>query len=130
MFKSIIKICSMVLVLGVTLLDANPLNQSKDVDGMQVIVRSAQSMVVGSNELFIEVSKDSKIISDLKILQIKVFMPEMPGMPYMESKANGELVDGKYKVVVNLAMGGTWQYQVRFKSADGTKHKVRGSLNI
>ena len=57
-------------------------------------------------------------------------MPEMPGMPYMESEENAVLVDGKYKVSVNVPMGGTWQYQLKFKASDEVVHTVKGSVNF
>mgnify|MGYP003960953733 FL=1 len=57
-------------------------------------------------------------------------MPEMPGMPYMEYKAKAKLVNGEYKMMINFAMGGTWQYQLKFKTSDNKIHTLRGSVNI
>ena len=77
----------------------------------------------------VELGKDGNNITDAKV-KIKVFMPEMPGMPYMEYKAKAKLVEGKYKMMLNFSMGGTWQYHLKFKSKDGKIHTVRGSVNI
>ena len=57
-------------------------------------------------------------------------MPEMPGMPYMEYEDKATLVDGKYKMNANLTMGGTWQYQLKFKTEDEVVHTVKGSVNL
>lgn len=62
--------------------------------------------------------------------KVKVFMPEMPGMPYMEYEEKAQFVNGEYKVLINFSMGGTWQYQLKFKTDDGKVHKVRGSVNL
>ena len=57
-------------------------------------------------------------------------MPEMPGMPYMESKVKGKTTDGVYDAKINLSMGGTWQYQIKFKTEDEKVHKIKGSVNL
>ena len=54
----------------------------------------------------------------------------MPGMPYMESKVKDETIDGIVTASVHLAMSGTWQYIIKFKTDDNKIHKIRGSLNI
>jgi hypothetical protein len=48
----------------------------------------------------------------------------------MESKAKGATTNGIFNTKVNFSMGGTWQYQLKFKTADGAVHKVRGSVNL
>jgi hypothetical protein len=54
----------------------------------------------------------------------------MPGMPYMEFTDKAKLVDGKYKLMINFSMAGTWQYQLKFKTADREVHTIRGSVNL
>ena len=126
--KNIIKI-----VLGFFLtfgfLHAELLEQNGQKDGFDIKLTSAKALVVGKNDFIIELSKDSKVVDNAKV-KIKFFMPEMPGMPYMESEENAVLVDGKYKVSVNVPMGGTWQYQLKFKASDEVVHTVKGSVNF
>ena len=126
--KNLIKI-----VLGLFLtfgfLNAELLEQSGQKDGFDVKLNSTKALIVGTNEFVVELFKDSKVINTAKV-KVKFFMPEMPGMPYMESEENAVLVDGKYKMNINIPMGGTWQYQLKFKTDDGVVHIVKGSVNL
>ena len=126
--KNLIKI-----VLGLFLtfgfLNAELLEQSGQKDGFDVKLSSTKALIVGTNEFVVELFKDSKVINTAKV-KVKFFMPEMPGMPYMESEENAVLVDGKYKMNINIPMGGTWQYQLKFKTDDGVVHIVKGSVNL
>ncbi len=121
------------IVLGIFLtlgfLHAELLEQNGQKDGFDIKLTSSKALVVGKNDFVIELSKDSKIVDNAKV-KIKFFMPEMPGMPYMESEENAVLVDGKYKVSLNISMGGTWQYQLKFKTTDEVVHTVKGSVNF
>jgi len=96
--------------------------------GLDVVFSSDKPLVVGDNSIDVAVSKDGKPIHGAKV-EMKVFMPEMPGMPYMESvelmKPNGDLYSGN----VNLSMGGTWQVKI-FIEADGKKYKMSSSIII
>ena len=126
--KNLIKV-----VLGFFLtfgfLHAELLEQKGQKDGFDIKLTSIKALVVGKNDFIIELSKDSKVVDNAKV-KIKFFMPEMPGMPYMESEENAILVDGKYKVSINISMGGTWQYQLKFKASDEVVHTVKGSVNF
>ena len=126
--KNLIKI-----VLGLFLtfgfLNAELLEQSGQKDGFDVKFSSTKALIVGTNEFVVELFKDSKVINTAKV-KVKFFMPEMPGMPYMESEENAVLVDDKYKMNINIPMGGTWQYQLKFKTDDGVVHIVKGSVNL
>jgi len=126
--KNLFKILLGLFVLT-SLSFAEPLLQEGSKDGYDVKLSSEKSLVVGNNELFIELTKDGEIAENTKV-KIKFYMPEMPGMPYMEYEDKAKLVDGKYKVNINFSMGGTWQYQLKFKTEDGKVHKIRGSVNI
>ena len=126
--KNIIKIV-LGFFLTFTFLHAELLEQNGQKEGYDVILKSSKALVVGSNELLISLSKDSKITDDAKV-KIKFFMPEMPGMPYMESEDNATLVNGVYKMNINLPMSGTWQYQLKFKTEDGVVHTIKGSVNL
>ena len=126
--KSLFK-AVLALFLAVGILNADPLLQEGNKNGYDVKLSSEKSLVVGSNDISIELLKDGEILSDAKV-KIKFFMPEMPGMPYMEDEQKGKLVDGKFMIKTNFSMSGTWQYQLKFKTSDGKVHKIRGSVNI
>ncbi len=97
-------------------------------DGYDVGVSSKKPLIVGNNTIKIALFKDGKKV-DAKI-KVKFFMPEMPGMPYMESKAKTKAKEGEASVQVNFSMAGTWQYQLKFKTADDEVHKIKGSVNL
>ena len=126
--QNIIKIV-LGLFLTFTFLNAELLEQNGEKDGFNVKLTSSKALVVGSNELLITLSKDSKVIETAKV-KAKFFMPEMPGMPYMESEDNATLVNGVDKMNINLPMSGTWQYQLKFKTDDGVFHTIKGSVNL
>lgn len=126
--KNLMKIIATLLV-GTTLMFAEPISQEGSKNGYDIKLTSTKSLVVGNNDMFIELGKDNQVLTDAKV-KIKFYMPEMPGMPYMEYEDKGKVIDGKYKVNINFSMGGTWQYQLKFKTQDGKVHKVRGSVNL
>ena len=115
--------------LTFTFLNAELLEQNGQKDGYDVTLKSSKALVVGSNEFLVKLSKDSKVIENAKV-KAKFFMPEMPGMPYMESESEATLVNGVYKLNINLPMSGTWQYQLKFKTDDGVVHTIKGSVNL
>jgi hypothetical protein len=126
--KNLFKIfISLLLFLGV--LFAQPIEHNGQKDGYDVILISKKSLTVGNNDFIIELSKDGTVITDAKI-KLKVFMPEMPGMPYMEYEEKAYLDDGKFKVNINFSMAGTWQYHLKFKTKDDVIHTIRGSINL
>jgi len=93
-------------------------------------IYSDKNLVVGNNTLKMKIfNKDKDVTSSFKS-KIKVFMPEMPSMPYMEYKNKGVFVDGLIKFNINLSMGGTWQYHIFVKSKNMKTKKIRGSLNL
>lgn len=126
--KSLFKLFS-ILILAFSIANAQPESQTGNKNGYDIKLSSQKSLTVGLNTFFVELSKDGKTITSAKV-KAKFYMPEMPGMPYMEFKDKAKLVDGKYKMNINFSMGGTWQYQLMFKTEDGKVHKLRGSVNI
>jgi len=130
MHKHINRVLWIMLAWSMVSLNANTFNETLKADDINIVVNTDKALIVGSNQISVELTKDSKPITDLKILQMKVFMPEMPGMPEMEYKADAKLVDGKYILDINFAMNGTWQYKIRFKTSDGKKYKTKSSINI
>ncbi len=124
LFKSIF-----ILLFTFSLSNADIISQSGQKDGFDVKIKSEKSLVVGNNTFFVELLKDGKAVTSAKV-KLKFFMPEMPGMPYMEYEDEATLVDGKYKVNINLSMGGTWQYMIKFKTEDGAVHSIKSSVNL
>lgn len=126
--KSIFKVL-VAMLFAVGILSAEPVSQTGEKDGYTIKLTSEKSLVVGDNDIFVELSKDGQAITNAKV-KSKFFMPEMPGMPYMEYTDKAKLVNGKYKMMINFSMGGTWQYQLKFKTKEGKVHTVRGSVNL
>ena len=126
--KNLVKVV-LSLFLMAWVMYAEPVSQSGEKDGYAVSIKTEKSLVVGSNDFFVTLSKDDMIVKDAKV-KIKVFMPEMPGMPYMDYQAKAKYLNGAYKMVVNFSMGGTWQYHLKFKTQDNKVHTIRGSVNL
>lgn len=123
-FKAVIA-----LLMSVGFLYAEPLLQEGSKNGYDIAISSEKSLVVGDNEIFVALSQNGEAVKNVKV-KAKFYMPEMPGMPYMEYIGKGKLVGDKFKMLINFSMGGTWQYQLKFKTEDGKVHKVRGSVNL
>ncbi|XPV68460.1 MAG: FixH family protein [Halarcobacter sp.] len=117
------------LLLTFGLLNADPIDLSGKKDGYEITLKSEKSLVVGNNTFFITLAKDTVAVTNAKV-KIKFFMPEMPGMPYMEQTQKAKFVDGKFKTSINFPMGGTWQYHLKFKTQDGKVHTIRSSINL
>mgnify|MGYP005988142161 CR=1 FL=1 len=122
-------ILMLMAIFATTFLSADVIQQNGIKNGYQVNFYTKDTPISGNNNFYVKLSKDGNPVTDAK-MKIKVFMPEMPGMPYMDYKAKAKLVDGEYKMMINFSMGGTWQYHLKFKTSDKKVHTVRGSVNI
>lgn len=107
-----------------------PVHEMKHNGDLMVMITSEKPLVNGRNELEVMLIDSNNELVSVEKVKMKVFMPEMPGMPYMEYTGNGKLIDNKYKIEINFGMGGTWQYQLKYKKNEGSIHSVRGSFNI
>ena len=123
------KIIFMLMFFVGVVLNANVIEQNGKKNGYDLKLYTKTTPISGNNDFFVKLSKDGAIIDNAK-MKIKVFMPEMPGMPYMEYKAKAKRIDGEYKMEINFSMSGTWQYHLKFKTIDKKVHTVRGSVNI
>jgi len=123
------KIIFMLMFFVGIVLNANVIEQNGEKNGYDLKLYTKTTPISGNNDFYVTLEKSGKVISNAK-MKIKVFMPEMPGMPYMEYKAKAKLVDGVYKMMINFSMSGTWQYHLKFKTIDNKVHTVRGSVNI
>ena len=119
----------LILLISFGILNATPIEQNGSKNGYDVKLTSEKSLVVGDNIFFVEIYKEGKLINDAKV-KAKFFMPEMPGMPYMEYEDKAQIENGKYKMMINFSMGGTWQYHLKFKTLDDEVHTLRGSVNL
>ena len=121
----------MVLSMLMLSLGANAAAFEKSVTGRTgtVLVSAEKPIVVGVNTLRLHVQhKGEDVEGDVSV---KVFMPAMPGMPYMEDKAVAKTVDsGTYEVDIALSMGGTWQIHIFVAPRNGKKFRLKSSINI
>ena len=126
--KNIFKVF-VALFLAASFLNANSLKESLNIEGYTVELTSKRDLSAGSNEFFAKITKDGKEINDAK-LKAKFFMPEMPGMAYLEHEGEGKFENGVYKFIINFCMDGTWQYNIKFKTADEKVHSVKSSVSF
>ncbi|MCK9473804.1 FixH family protein [Sulfurimonas sp.] len=99
---------------------------------LHVMLSSEKVLSQGQNKIKVELNKGSHDGASIvaKDVRVKFFMPEMPGMPFMESKNICKKVQNYFECDVNFAMDGTWQYQVFIKDEQGKDYKYKGSVNL
>lgn len=116
------------LLLGASLLQAVAFEKVVKAKTTEVAISSEKPLTTGNNTLKIAIA-DAKYAD--AAVRVKVFMPAMPGMPYMESEVDAKnLNGGKYEANVNLSMGGTWQVHIFIMPKTGKKTRVKTSINI
>jgi hypothetical protein len=93
---------------------------------LNVTYSSDKPLVVGDNTIDVAITKDGKVLKDAKV-EFKIFMPEMPGMPYMEEVKSMTASGDNYSTNVNFSMGGTWQVKIYIEK-DGKKYKHSSSV--
>lgn len=93
---------------------------------LKVTYASAKPLVVGDNTIEVGVSKDAKPFTGAKV-EMKVFMPEMPGMPAMSYRKVLDASGDKYSGNINFSMGGTWQVKIYIEK-DGKKYRHKSSV--
>jgi hypothetical protein len=93
---------------------------------LDVTYSSAKTLVVGDNTINVSIKDAGKAVTDAKV-ELKIFMPEMPGMPYMEEVKTMATSGDNYSGNVNFSMGGTWQVKI-FVEKDGKKYKYSSSV--
>ena len=125
--KTIVKVL-LITLLGASLLQAAAFEKQAKTRAAKVMLISEKPLTTGHNSFKITVDGDKFKDADVSI---KVFMPAMPGMPYMESVADAKSVgNGTYEANVNLAMGGTWQVHIFITPKNGKKIRAKTSINI
>jgi len=95
-----------------------------------VLISSEKPLSVGSNTLILSLSEEGQALEGTGV-EVKAFMPAMPGMPAMKSVAKAiDRGNGKYEVKLNLAMNGTWQLHIFIRPVEGKKARVKTSLSF
>lgn len=117
-----------IILLASSLLYSGAFEKVAKSRATQVMLSSEKPLSTGNNTINFEVGhknyKDST-------MSVKVFMPAMPGMPYMQSVSEAKsLGDGKFTANVNLSMGGTWQVHIFLTPKSGKKVRAKTSINI
>lgn len=99
---------------------------------LHVMLSSDRVLSEGQNRIKVELNKGEHggAVVVAKDVRIKFFMPEMPGMPYMESKEICKKAGDSFECNVNLPMNGTWQYQLFIKDDKNKDYKYKGSVNL
>ena len=96
----------------------------------KIHMSSDKPIGTGYNTFILELKQNGKVPQGAKV-DVKAFMPAMPGMPAMESKAQGKsLGAGKYEVKLNIAMTGTWQIHIFITPTEGKRTRVKTSINF
>lgn len=99
---------------------------------IHVMLSSDKVLSEGPNKIKVELNRGEHggAVVAAKDVRVKFFMPEMPGMPYMESKDICKKIDKYFECNANFGMSGTWQYQVFIKDENNKDYKYKGSFNL
>ncbi len=116
-------------LLSIGTLFAAPLNSSGKASDITVKIQSDKDLFVGQNNVTISLAKGGKPLT-AKSVEIKTFMPEMPGMPEMSDKEEAKGKDGIYKGSLNFSMNGTWQVTVTIVDTDGKRKRYKTSVSL
>lgn len=125
--KKLLKILTL-LVLSVSLLQAAAFEKTANGGGVMAVISSDKPLTTGNNTLHVSIKEPQ--YKDAAVA-LKVFMPEMPGMPPMEMQSNAKAMgNGIYKTDINFSMSGTWQVWILITPKSGQKIRIKTSLNI
>ena len=118
------------LMLGMSLLQAAAFEKEAKSRTTKVHISSEKPIGTGFNVFTFDITKDGKAPLGARV-DIKAFMPAMPGMPAMDSKVTAkDLGNGKYEAKLNIAMNGTWQIHIFITPVKGKKTRVKTSINF
>ena len=117
------------VVLGLSSLYAAGFSKSGTAGNLEVEYYSAKPLTQGMNMINVKIKDAGKVVSDAKVT-VKVSMPEMPGMPAMESKSEAMPMNGEYMAHVTFSMNGTWQVSIEIETKDGKKQRLKSSVNL
>lgn len=118
----------MILLLGASLAMAGGFSKTGKSGGLTVEYGAEKPLAAGNNPMSVKLSYKGKPVEGADVT-LKYFMPEMPGMPYMEYQDQGkEIAPGVYEIKINFAMGGTWQGRLYIITKDGKKFLHKSSV--
>ena len=121
-------------IIGLTLIftSLNAAAFEKEAKSRNAVVKlsAEKPLVVGNNTVILNIKKGSELSIGDRV-EVKVFMPAMPGMPHMEEKNSAKHIgNGNYEVNVNFSMGGTWQIHIFVTPKEGKKYRIKTSINL
>jgi len=120
----------LLLTLLFTSLHAAAFTKEASFRTTHVTITSNKPLATGSNQLFFHLTKNKEPLHDVNV-KVRAFMPTMPGMPAMESKAEAvALGEGNFRTTLNLAMHGTWQLHLFITPKTGKKSRIKTSLTF
>ncbi len=117
------------VLLGLSSAYAEGISKKGMAGNLEVEYVSAKPLTTGMNMFTITVKENGKVVKDAKV-SMKVFMPEMPGMPAMESDADVMNMGDSYMAHATFSMHGTWQISIVVETKDGKKQRLKSSVNI
>jgi len=118
------------MMLGVSLLQGAAFSKDAKHRTTKVHITAEKPVTSGSNTFVFSITNKGKAIKDTQV-SVKAFMPAMPGMPAMESKADAkDLGNGTYSATLNMAMSGTWQLHIFLTPKSGKKSRVKTTINF
>ena len=101
-------------------------SKSGNAGSLKITYSSDKPLTVGDNTIKVDIQKDGKPLTGAKV-EFKIFMPEMPGMPYMEEVKTLSATGNIYSGNINFSMAGTWQVKIYIEK-DGKKYKYSSSV--
>jgi len=104
-------------------------NETMKAGRYKVTFSSSKPLSAGKNPMSVMIMRKGKPVNDARV-KIKFFMGEEKDMGYMEYKVDAKSNGDMYKCNVDISMGGTWQYHLKFKTKDGRIQKVKGRINL
>ncbi|KIM11971.1 MAG: hypothetical protein KU37_03755 [Sulfuricurvum sp. PC08-66] len=114
------------LLLALSAMWGAAYEKSLSTQGVALTLTSAQPLVVGNNTFHLAFANAQNI----QEVSIKAFMPEMPGMPYMEDVVTAMPKAGSFTSVVNFSMGGTWQLHIFVTLKEGKKVRLKTAIHL
>lgn len=118
------------MILGAAILQSAAFEKEASSATTKLVISSDKPLGEGSNTLHLILLQKEEPLERAQV-SVRVFMPAMPGMPAMESRAEAEEVGkGRYELNVNFPMRGTWQMHIFISPSSGKKMRLKTSLDF
>jgi len=127
--KKLVFVLSVVLSLAVVAGCSKGYVSEKNVGGMTMTLKAERyPLVKGDNTITLKVADQSgNAVTDAKV-DIRFYMPPMPGMAPMDSTTQAMLHGDMYMATVNAAMEGGWKADVTVTQPG--KQPVNSTYNL